>query len=72
MLFRAEGKCEDRGVAVLGAVMLRMSQRKRAFHLLKVLDELDSVRKEYKVKRESLKTLSAKVDQLRVQQGECY
>ncbi|XP_040286217.1 zinc finger protein 318 [Bufo bufo] len=36
---------------------------------LKVLEELDSVRKEHKVKSESLKTLSIKVEQLRVQQG---
>ncbi|XP_056407648.1 zinc finger protein 318 isoform X2 [Hyla sarda] len=36
---------------------------------LKVLEELDSVRKEHKVKKENLKTLSAKVDQLRIQQG---
>ncbi|KAG9463105.1 hypothetical protein GDO78_022426 [Eleutherodactylus coqui] len=49
--------------------MLPMTQRKRAFHLLKVLEELDSVRKEHKVKNENLKTLSAKVEQLRTQQG---
>ncbi|XP_073527735.1 zinc finger protein 318 [Phyllobates terribilis] len=36
---------------------------------IKVLEELDSVRKEHKAKSESLKTLSTKVEQLRIQQG---
>ncbi|XP_069810996.1 zinc finger protein 318 [Dendropsophus ebraccatus] len=36
---------------------------------LKVLEELECIRKEHKVKKESLATLSAKVDQLRIQQG---
>ncbi|CAN2387509.1 hypothetical protein PRIEUP_LOCUS10399 [Pristimantis euphronides] len=36
---------------------------------MKVLDELDTVRKEHRIKSESLKTLTAKVEQLRIQQG---
>ncbi|XP_069624327.1 zinc finger protein 318-like [Ranitomeya imitator] len=36
---------------------------------IKVLEELGSVRKEHKAKSESLKTISTKVEQLRIQQG---
>ncbi|CAJ0968244.1 unnamed protein product, partial [Ranitomeya imitator] len=44
-------------------------KNKEAEKIKKVLEELGSVRKEHKAKSESLKTISTKVEQLRIQQG---
>ncbi|XP_077138011.1 zinc finger protein 318-like [Ranitomeya variabilis] len=44
-------------------------KNKEAEKIKKVLEELGSVRKEHKAKSKSLKTISTKVEQLRIQQG---
>ncbi|KAM4012298.1 zinc finger protein 318 [Anomaloglossus baeobatrachus] len=64
-------KTEPKPTTSLGEWLAKQeSDRKnKESEKLKVLEELDSVRKEHKVKSESLKTLSTKVEQLRIQQG---
>ncbi|XP_075705622.1 zinc finger protein 318 [Rhinoderma darwinii] len=67
----SEAKTEVKPTTPLSALLAKQGadRKNKETEKMKVLEELDYVRKEHKVKSESLKTLSAKVEQLRVQQG---
>ncbi|KAM3930649.1 zinc finger protein 318 isoform 3-T3 [Leptodactylus fuscus] len=68
-----DAKADAKPMTPLAALLAKQEadRKNKEAEKLKVLDELDSVRKDHKVKSESLKTLSAKVEQLRIQQGKC-
>ncbi|XP_071995932.1 zinc finger protein 318 isoform X2 [Engystomops pustulosus] len=64
-------KTETKPATALAALLAKQEadRKNKETEKKKVLEELDCIRKEHKVKSESLKTLTAKVEQLRVQQG---